>query len=112
MKQTKKPVTGGILTILCGIFGLLGTYWYAIGFGEPGSGIGRGDMPPFVPSIIFGLPVPAAIIAVVAIAGGILAVTRKHWRWSLAGSIAGVLSFIILGIPAIFLVYLARDEFK
>ena len=46
-----------------------------------------------------------------AIAGGILAVLRKRWRWSLAGSIAAALSLIILGIPAVVLIAISKDEF-
>jgi len=75
------------------------------------SSFGKGDMPPFVPSIIFDMPIPATVIALLAIVGGILAILRKRWRWSLAGSIAAVLSLIILGIPALILVALSKDEF-
>jgi len=112
MNKTKKPVIGGVLTIFSGLLGLLGTFSYSIGLGEAGSGFGKGDMPPFVPSIIFGLPIPAIIIALLAIIGGILAILRKRWRWSLAGSIAAVLSLIILGIPAVILISLSKDEFS
>lgn len=111
MKKTKKPVVGGILTILSGLLGLLGIASYTIGFGDPGSGIGKGDMPPFVPSIIFGMSVPSAIIALVAVAGGGMALFRRHWRWSLAGAIAAALSLILIGIPVVILVALSRDEF-
>ena len=110
--MTKKPIIGGILTLFSGLLGLLGIASYAIGFGEAGSGIGKGDMPPFVPSIIFGMPIPAAVVALLAVVGGILAVLRKRWRWSLAGSIAAALSLIILGIPAVVLIALSRDEFS
>ena len=103
---------GGLLTLLSGLLGLLGIASYAIGFGEVGSGIAKGDVPPFVPSIIFGMPIPAAVIALLAVAGGILALLRKRWRWSLAGSIAAALSLIILGIPAVVLIALSRDEFS
>ncbi|MFC1962293.1 hypothetical protein ACFLWN_04565 [Chloroflexota bacterium] len=111
MSKTKKPEIGGILTIFSGILGLLGTASYTIGLGEAGSGFGKGDMPLFVPSIIFGLSLPAVAIALLAIAGGILALLRKRWRWSLAGSIAAALSLILLGIPAIVLIALSQDEF-
>jgi hypothetical protein len=90
----------------------LGIASYTIGFGEAGSGIGKGDMPPFVPSIIFGLPVPAIVLALLAISGGILAILRKRWRLSLAGAIAAALSLIILGIPALVLIAISRDEFE
>lgn len=99
------------MTIFSGLLGLLGIFSYSIGLGDAGSGFGQGDMPPFVPSIIFGMSIPAIVIALLAIAGGILAVLRKRWRWSLAGSIAAALSLIILGIPAVVLVALSKDEF-
>ena len=111
MSKTKKPIVGGILTISSGLLGLLGIVNYAIGLGAAGSGFGKGDMPPFVPSIIFDMPIPAIVIALLAILGGILAILRKRWRWSLAGSIAAVLSLIILGIPSLILVALSKDEF-
>ena len=112
MSKTKKPIIGGILTIVSGLLGLLGIASYSIGFGDAGSGIAKGDMPPFVPSIIFGMSIPAIVIAILAVVGGIFAVIRKRWRWSLAGSIAAVLSLIILGIPAVVLIALSKDEFK
>ncbi|MGB2814663.1 MAG: hypothetical protein WBB97_03725 [Dehalococcoidales bacterium] len=111
MIKTKRPIIGGILTIFSGLLGLSGILSYAIGFGDVGSGFAKGDMPPFVPSIIFGVSVPAIAIALLAIVGGILAVLRKRWRWSLTGSIAAVLSLIILGIPAVVLIALSKDEF-
>ena len=111
MSRTKKPVIGGMLAIISGLLGLLGIYSYAIGLGAPGSGIGKGDMPPFVPSIIFGMPIPATVIALLAITGGILALLRKQWWWSLTGSIAAALSMILLGIPAVVLIALSKEEF-
>ena len=80
MNETKKPIIGGILTIISGLLGLLGIASYSIGFGDPGSGIGKGDMPPFIPSIIFGMSIPAIVIALLALVGGILALQRKRWR--------------------------------
>jgi len=112
MNKTKRPIIGGILSIFSGLLGLLGITSYSIGFGAPGSGIGKGDMPPFVPSIIYGVPLPAVIIAVLAIIGGIFALQRKHWKWVLAGSIAAALSLILLGIPAIVLISISKNEFN
>jgi hypothetical protein len=112
MKRSVKPVIGGILSILSGAIGTVGILNYAIGLGAAGSGFGKGDIPPFVPSIIYGMSIPAIIIALLAITGGILAMLRKCWGWSLAGSIAASLSLIILGIPAIVLIALSKDEFK
>ena len=109
--HSKIVVIGGILTILSGLLGLLGIASYTFGFGDPGSGIGKGDMPPFVPSIIFDMPIPATLIALLAVGAGILAILRKRWRWCLAGSIAAALSLIFLGIPALVLITLSKDEF-
>ncbi len=100
------------MTVLSGLLGLLGIASYAFGWGDVGSGFGTGDMPPVVPSIIFGLSIPAAVIALLAVVGGILAIRRKRWRWSLAGSVAAVLSLIMLGIPAVILIALSKDEFE
>jgi hypothetical protein len=110
--KTNKPVIAGILSIISGALAILGTISYSIGLGDPGSGFGKGDMPPFVPSIIFGMSIPAIFIALLAIAGGILAVLRKRWNWSLAGSIAAIFSLIILGIPSVILIALSKDEFE
>ena len=112
MVKTKEPIIGGILTILSGLLGTVGIISYSIGFGDPGSGIGKGDMPPFVPSIIFGMSIPAIVIAILAVIGGVFALMRKRWRWSLAGSIAAALSLIILGVPAVVMIALSKDEFS
>ena len=112
MVKTKKPIIGGILTILSGLLGTVGIISYSIGFGDTGSGIGKGDMPPFVPSIIFGMSIPAIVIAILAVIGGVFALMRKRWRWSLAGSIAAALSLIILGVPAVVMIALSKDEFS
>jgi len=110
MKKTNKPKIGGILTIISGALASLGAVNYAIGLGDI-SGLGKGDIPPFVPSIIFGVPTLSIIIGILALIGGILAMRRKKWGWSLAGSIAGTLSVLPLGIPAIILIALSKDEF-
>ncbi|MFC1992852.1 hypothetical protein ACFLV3_03470 [Chloroflexota bacterium] len=111
IRKTNKPKSGGILILISGVFGILGAIGYSIGFGDAGSGFGKGDMPPFVPSIIFGMSIPSLIISLLALAGGIFALQRKKWAWALTGSIAAALSFILLGIPAIVLIAMSKDEF-
>jgi hypothetical protein len=101
---------GGILIVISGILASLGTVNYAIGLLDV-RGFGEGDIPPFVPGIIFGVPVLSIIIGIFALIGGVLAIRRKKWRWALAGSIAASLSFILIGIPAIILIALSKDEF-
>ncbi|AGG07030.1 MULTISPECIES: hypothetical protein [Dehalococcoides] len=112
LKKTRGPVIAGSLCIISGIFGILGILNYSVGiFGEAGSGFGKGDIPPFVPSIIFDTPIPALIVALVALVGGIFAFRRKKWLWALICAIAAACSFILTGIPAVILLILTKDEF-
>ena len=112
VKTTNKPLIGGILTMLSGALGGLGILNYWIDFGAEGSGFGKGDIPPFVPSIIFELSVPALIIAVTAVVGGGFIMRRTKWRGALIGAVAAAASFIPLGVPALVLVLMSQDEFK
>ena len=110
MKKTRRPINGGILTLLSGAMAIFGAMNYAVGFFDS-PGIGKGDIPPFVPSIIFGVPLMSIVIGIVAVIGGILAMRRKRWKWALTGAIAGALSLLPLGIPAVILIAISRDEF-
>jgi len=110
MQKTRKPKIGGILSIISGVFSSLGAINYSIGIGDV-SGLGKGDMPPFIPSIIFGVPIFSYIMAAFALVGGIYALKRRRWKWALTGSIASALSFLLLGIPAIVLIAISKDEF-
>ena len=112
VKKTNKPQIGGILAMVSGALGLLGTISYWIGIDDLGRGFSKGDVPPFVPSIILGMPIPSLIIALLALVGGIFALKRRRWTWSLIGTIAATLSFILLGIPSIILIALSKDEFN
>jgi hypothetical protein len=110
--KTSRPKIAGILTIISGVFGALGILNYWIGFGAEGSGFGKGDIPPFVPSIIFSLPVPALVLALVAIVGSFFIPSRKKWRWGMVGAVAAVLSFLPTGIPALILTGASKEEFS
>ena len=55
--------------------------------------------------------VPLIAIVVLAIIGGIFCLQRKRWGWALAGSILSILPFSILGLVAVILVALSKDEF-
>jgi hypothetical protein len=110
MKKSSRPVIGGILTLLSAALAIFGAMNYAVGYIDR-PGFGKGDIPPFVPSIIFGVPLMSIVIGVLALAGGILAMRRKRWKWALAGAIAGALSLLPLGIAAIVLIAISREEF-
>ncbi|MEN8614061.1 hypothetical protein ABFB09_02080 [Dehalogenimonas sp. THU2] len=107
-----RPGIGGILSILAGLIGGLGILNYWIGFGPEHSGFGKGDIPPFVPSIIFSLPIPALIIAAVSIIGGVFILKRRNYRWALIGGVTAAASFIPLGVPALVLIVMSEKEFN
>ena len=73
---------------------------------------GMGAVPAFVPDILLWSAIPSLLLAVLALVGGIFAVQRKQWGWALAGSIAAIFSLIILGIPAVVLVAISKNEFE
>lgn len=113
MEKTWMSITAGILDIICGSFAIL----VVLGLMIAGSitGVMMPMMPRFpelVPALLWGLSIPAAIIAILAITGGICALQRKNWGLALAGSIAAFFPSWLLGIAAIVLVILGKDEFK
>ena len=110
MRKTNRPEIAGILALTSGVLASFGAVNYDIGLIQA-RGFGQGDMPPFVPSLIYGVPELTIVVAVFAMAGGVLAVWRKRWQWSLAGSIAAALSVLPLGAAAMVLIALSRDEF-
>ena len=115
MEKTKKPTVAGIFLIITGALGILGAIGSFIGYSvvSGGWGIpGMGAIPEFVPSIVLASGIFGLIVAVLALVGGIFAVQRKQWGWALAGSIAAIFSLIILGIPAVILVAISKNEFE
>ena len=105
--QTAKPVVAGIFDIITGagvlltlsaltIFGLiLGAFTF-----------------PFIGFIVPILGIPGLVIGFLSIIGGIYATQRQQWSWALAGSIAAALASNVLGIIALILVAVSRDEFS
>ena len=110
MRRTTKPKIAGIFAVVSGVLASFGAVNYDVGLIEA-KGFGQGDMPPFVASLIYGVPELTIAVAILAIAGGILAIRRKRWQWSLAGSIAATLSMLPLGLVAMVLVALSREDF-
>ena len=108
-KKTWMPMTAGILDIVAGGFGLIG----ALAFVFVG-GIMRflPDVPPFLWPIFTAFAVPFAIVAILAIVGGVYALRRKIWGLALAGSIAAFFSSWVLGIAAIVFTSLSKNEFE
>jgi hypothetical protein len=115
--------TGGVLSIIAGAFGVLWLLMIVLGaifmwflFSDPELFDGA-DAPPnefFVVMIavygVIGLFYVAA--GVLAIVGGVFALKKKYWGWSLAGAIAGTMTFWLCGIPALIFICLGKSEFN
>ena len=115
MEKTNKPTVTGIFAIISGALELVWAGCLFVGFCVTSGAFvipgGIGYIPEFVPGLILGWAIISIIIAILALAGGIFALQRKKWEWALAGSIAAILAFLPLGIPALVLVAQSKDEF-
>ena len=61
---------------------------------------------------IYGLGLIPLGLGVVAIIGGACALRSKNYGWALAGAICATLATFIIGIPALILIVLSRNEFS
>ena len=105
MKNTWKPIAGGILAIIGGAINLL-------------AGLGLTLFLPLAVPFATGLMTVAVLDAlflgtgIVALIGGISAIQRKRWGLSLAGAICAVFPLsTLLGILSVVFIAMARDEF-
>lgn len=108
-KNTWMPTTAGILDIISGSFGLIAFCALVV------AGVivrFAPNIPKFLPPMFVGLALPLAIVGILAIVGGIYALQRRNWGLALAGSIAAFFPSWLLGIAAIILTALSRDEFE
>ena len=103
MKNTWKPIAGGILAIIGGAINLLA-----------GLGLTLFAFAPFQTGLlavgVLGTLFLGTVI--VALIGGISALQRKRWGLSLAGAICAVSPpSTLLGILSVVFIAMARDEF-
>ena len=109
MERPWCPLTAGILDIISGIWALCWVFVLALGGGITSI---VSDVPQWVPTLLFGLAIPFALLALLAVIGGIFALQRKSWGLALAGSISAFFCCFILGIVSIILVAISHHEFK
>ena len=109
MKETWKPKVGGILSIICGSFGVLAGLVAALG----GSITWLAGIP-FATRILTLIGSPMILLGVIAIVGGIYAIRRRAWGMALAGAICALLvpPPFILGILAIVFITMGKEEFN
>jgi RNA polymerase subunit RPABC4/transcription elongation factor Spt4 len=105
-KPTAKPVAGGVLGIIAGVLGLaLGTIFIAAGVTPEY---------PWQPVdwATAGLGIALVVFGILAIIGSSFAFARKNFTRSVVGGICAVLALWPLGIPALILIVMSRDEFR
>lgn len=106
---TPLPIVAGILMLvsaglkLLAILGLLSFGFFAV---APPS------MPRFGALVFLSALIPLLAITALAVVGGVFALLRRRWGWALAGAIATILPFDLLGVAATVLVALSREEFN
>jgi hypothetical protein len=113
------PTAGGVLDIVAGSLGLVGTIFLLV-FGDIfGSRVLKTSFPSSVwqhwgwPIVIVGIAsILFMVIDIPAITGGVFALQRKHWGWALAGAISALIASRILGIIALVFIALTRKEFE
>jgi hypothetical protein len=104
------PVTAGILDLVVGVPSLIiGIIWAIVG----------GFLTFFIAGLGALLGAPMIILSIVAIVGGVFAISKRAWGFALAAAICGfivglplVAPAILLGIPAIVFTALGRGQFK
>ena len=115
MEKMTKSMAAGILDIIAGVVGLIGTVLLFIGFivTSGACGIpGIAGILSLVPGLILGLAVPLAILGILAIVGGVYALRRKIWGLALAGSTAALLTSWPWGIAAVVFTVTSKNEFE
>jgi len=123
--MSNKSMVAGVVNIVSGTFGLLGTFLIIILvlnarsiFGDPSSfdpPRSPAEIDQFVQitTTIFGvMAFGLFVLSFLSLFGGIRAIRRKTWGLVLAGSIAGTIIFFPLGIVAIVFTSLAKSEFN
>ena len=111
------PKTAGILNIVAGSLNAIGIILVYVAL------VIMDRFPPMMPALGFEIPgwiLPAAgvflafrlLIDILAIVGGIFCLRKISWGTGLAGSIAAVFSIWLLGIPALVLVIMGRNQFR
>ncbi|MBN1862879.1 MAG: hypothetical protein JW790_04475 [Dehalococcoidales bacterium] len=137
MERTWKPTTAGVMTIITGAMGIVGSVilfiisgalgmlgganlssWleqWSGGWWGPGAIDITGAMEQFIGGATMWLTIAAIVVLVfgiIALCGGISALKRRRWGLSLGGSILSLFIMPILGILAIIFVSLGKGEFE
>ena len=118
--KTWKPITAGILNIITGVINVLSVIGLIIAITSVNlvmflqGTIPAKDFPfvaPLVSTILIILLVLSIISATFPIVGGVFALQRRKWGWSLAGSIIAILGMFPFGVASTIFVAISKEEF-
>jgi len=121
MEKTWKPTVIAILDIVAGAVGLISVLSLIMVILVTSGTLGIPGMeaiPDFVTGILWTITIPLAIVAILAVVGGIYALQRRKWALVLVGSIAAIfasaplLGGLAVGITATILTALSKKEFE
>ena len=121
MEKTWKPTTAGILNIIAGAISVFFAIGLIIAITAASTwqfflaAIPPEDFPfiaPILSTILIILLVLSVIEAVFPIVGGVFALQRKKWGWTLAGSIIAILGVFPLGVLSTIFVAMGKEEFQ
>ncbi len=112
VRKTRLSMVAGILEIIDGGLKLLGVFGLTIAMIAVATDPYRGydEVDPLY--ILLAVTIPLAAAAVLAIIGGMYALRGRSWGMALVGAIAASLPFSLLGIAALVLTALSREEFS
>lgn len=113
MEKTPRPTIAGILNIIIGSSGLLGAFTLFllvlvtnIDFADY-----LGIFPDFITAVVLFIASVTLLLSLLVLVSGVYALERRYWGLSLAGSIVAMVTGSLLGIAALILVVVSRDEF-
>jgi len=110
VRKTAMPTAAGILSIISGAFKLL-AFLILLAFGFFWA-VAPYRLDRVRPEVLFGLAAFILLaLGVLSIIGGVYCLRRKNFGLSLAGAIAALLPFNLLGIAAVILVAMSKPEF-
>lgn len=113
IEKTLKPAIAGYLLVVTGIITILGIVIMTIILWAMSQGMAAGFVEPAnIPAgLILVMGLMLSLPAIVSVIGGIYAVRRRLWGMALAGAICSCFYFNVLGIPALVLIILSKNEF-
>jgi hypothetical protein len=118
-QPTAMPIIAGILAIIHAVMGFFVLFGLIIAISLLPAETTTSTFPHYTFEYDYGslivlviTAVICAIISILSMIGGIFAVLRRNWGLALAGSIAALIPTLLLGIPAVILIAVSKNEFE